>query len=189
MSVYSRIRRFVRLQRLSIRALIDMDLTHPCHPSELCGCDARYSAGSYEGFDNEIGHYLDCAWYKRMCRKCHGTGWCEECGGDGTSPQTTEPPGQSHDDDVRTMWHRLLSQSTALLTTLEVRFMTECERGEMEKARQTMKEMKTGVCALNTTCPKCAAGLKLSPSPLFRSSSPWRWMCESCGYDSSEGQT
>jgi hypothetical protein len=239
MSVYNRVRRFVRLQKLAVRALVGRSIVtdvtygfqcHP-HPSELCGCDARYSAeisdqttySKTAGFDAEVGHYVDCAWYKRMCRQCHGTGWCGECGGDGTSPQMTEPPGQSDDDDVRTLWHRFLSQSTVLLTTLEARFMNECERGEMEKARQTMEEMKTeirkhtkhcpfvidaeqpssGFCKrdgftteshcsecrgsiLNTTCPKCSAGLKLSPSPYTsRSSNPWRWMCESCGYDSS----
>lgn len=85
-----RFRHFFMFQRAAWRALfrirvrlleLPMAMDGPPHPSTHCRCYGGQPAGTF------ADHLPGCAWLAAMCKPCGGTGWCEHCGGDGTSPR------------------------------------------------------------------------------------------------------
>jgi hypothetical protein len=53
----------------------------------LCSCSTRSSNHQVHMDDHEPG----CEWLARRCQPCRGSGWCDECGGEGLAPAQEAP--------------------------------------------------------------------------------------------------
>jgi len=115
------LRRFLRLQKLSWRALfqtraspftimLDVAPDTVTHPSQLCRCEDRRAHDDQSPYRKSYGHYLDCEWFAVMCRECDGAGHCSACGGDGVS---SVPQCELRHDAEQCQWVSTVSITAA----------------------------------------------------------------------------